>query len=112
MRPRLDSLCRAVSSMGQQDSLILEVFKEASFLTQLVCGSAGIAVPALVVIAKLLQRLDLAMTRATATDVSYYPVLSWPIMTANSGCSAMANILQDFVVVANVCTAMIVLKLC
>ena len=98
--------------MGQQDSLILEVFKEASFLTQLVCGSAGIAVPALVVIAKLLQRLDLAMTRATATDVSYYPVLSWPIMTANSGCSAMANILQDFVVVANVCTAMIVLKLC
>ncbi|DBB07689.1 TPA: hypothetical protein ACH3X3_009114 [Trebouxia sp. C0006] len=69
MRPRLDSLCRAVSSMGQQDSLIVELFKEHSFLTQLVCGSAGIAVPGLVVIAKLLQRLDLAMTRATATDV-------------------------------------------
>ena len=56
--------------LGEQQSLVADVFRGASFLAQVVCGSAGVAVPGLSAIAKLLQKLDVLMSQAAASDVS------------------------------------------
>lgn len=63
-------VCRGASMLGEQQNLVADVFRGASFLAQVVCGSAGAAVPGLSAIAKLLQKLDVLMSQAAASDVS------------------------------------------
>ena len=67
------TVMRRVPGLREQHSLLAEVFQGASFLAQVLCGSAGVAVPGLSAIAKLLQKFDALMTQATATDVSQHP---------------------------------------
>ncbi len=55
--------------LGEQQSVVADVFRGASFLAQVVCGSAGVAVSGLSAIAKLLQKLDVLMSQAAASDV-------------------------------------------
>ena len=78
LQTRRFGVCRVASMLGEQQSLVADVFRGASFLAQVVCGSAGVAVPGLSAIAKLLQKLDVLMSQAAASDVSQgFPQLLW-----------------------------------